>query len=507
MTNAAISFPGRPVSPWLERQGDPFPALSGELTVDVAVLGGGIAGLSAAAELEQDGAKVALLEARRIGSGTSGNTTAKLSALHGLRYASLQSDHGPATAAAYAELNQSGLKRIGQLAELFGIECDLREQDNFTYTEDGGRLDQLRAEAEAARATGLPVSFEESGPLPFEIAGAVRCAGQAEFHPVKYLRGLAAALSERGVAVHEGSRAIGVSRGRVRTESGAAVEAGNVIVATHLPFLDRGLFFARAGVERSYAITVRMHGTPPDGMHLQAEPPGRTLRVIPWEGEELLMVGGESHSLGSGDPGRSFSTLEEYARAHFDVAGVEHRWDAHDFMPDDGLPYIGPIGPGQSNTLVITGLGKWGLALSAGAGRILADRVAGRENPLAPFVDPARLPRLGSLPKLLRHNSKSGLRFVADRLPKRGRAADLKAGEGAVLGTGLGKKAVHRDHEGNLHAVSARCSHLGCIVEWNGPQATWDCPCHGSRFSATGAVLEGPATAPLRPERLDDLDE
>jgi nitrite reductase/ring-hydroxylating ferredoxin subunit len=277
-----------------------------------------------------------------------------------------------------------------------------------------------------------------------------------------------------------------------------------VIVATHVPFLDRALYFARAGVERSYAISARLSAPVPSGMHLQAESPGRTLRAIPWEGEELLMVGGESHPLGQGDPIASFRALEKYARSRFDAAGVEHRWDAHDFMPDDGLPYIGKLAPGSDRTLVVTGLRKWGLATSAGAGRVLADRVAGRENETAAAFDPARLPTLRSVPELVRHNAKSGFHFFADRLPKRTDAAELRPGEGAVVGSGLAKKAVHRDREGTLHAVSARCTHLGCIVEWNAPQETWDCPCHGSRFEATGAVLEGPATAPLKLESLED---
>jgi glycine/D-amino acid oxidase-like deaminating enzyme/nitrite reductase/ring-hydroxylating ferredoxin subunit len=468
------------------------------------VLGAGMAGLSTAMELQEAGAEVAVLEARAVAGGVSGNTTAKLSSLHGLRYASMRDAHGEATTRAYAQLNQSGLARIRELTEGLGVECDLRAQDNFTYTEEPSKLDELRNEVDAADAAGLPVSLEGSSDLPFEIAGAVRCADQAEFHPVKYLRGLAGALDSRGVAVHEHTRALGVGGGKVTTETGAAVSADHVVVATHLPFLDRALFFARASVERSYAITVRLRGPLPSGMHLQAESPGRTLRAIPWHGEELLMVGGESHPLGSGDPSRSFQALERYARGRFEVEAVEHRWDAHDFMPDDGLPYIGRLLPGSDRVLVITGLRKWGLALSAGAGRVLADRIGGRENAAASRFDPWRLPSPRAVPKLIEHNAKSGLHFLADRLPSRRSGSELEPGEGAVIGSGLAKKAVHRDREGALHAVSARCTHLGCIVEWNAPEATWDCPCHGSRFGATGEVLEGPATAPLRAESPDD---
>lgn len=216
------------------------------------------------------------------------------------------------------------------------------------------------------------------------------------------------------------------------------------------------------------------------------------------------MVGGESHSLGHGDPAASFRALEAFARERFEVAGVEHRWDAHDYMPDDGLPYIGALTPHSDRVLVATGMRKWGLAMGAGAARALADRVAGRENEWAHEFDPWRRPTARAIPKLFKHNAESGLRFFADRRPRGASASDLRPGEGAVLGAGLAKQAVHRDPEGRLHAVSARCTHLGCIVRWNQADATWDCPCHGSRFTAGGDVAEGPATSPLASERPPD---
>ena len=492
---------GRPVSPWLEGSGGSiYPALERDLDVDVVVVGAGLIGLSTALELQGSGADVAVLEARIVGSGVSGHTTAKLSSLHGLTYASMISTHGPETARTYAEMNEWGVARVPAVTDQLGIDCDLRPRPNYTYTEDRERLEQIEAEAVAAQAAGLAVTSGTSTALPFEVAGAVRRPDQAEFHPVKYLRGVAAALASGGIRIHEHTRAVGLRGDLVVTETGGSVRADRIVIATHLPFLDRGLLFARASVQRSYAISVRIRGAVPEGMYLQAEPPGRSLRALPWQGGELLIVGGESHTLGHGDAAERFAALERYARDRFDLVAVEHRWGAHDYMPDDGLPYIGRLLPGSDRILTATGMRKWGLAKGVAAARILADRIAGRGNPWGSTFDPWRLPALSSAKRLIKHNADSGFHFFADRASPAHAVSGLKPGEGRVVRSGLGQKAVHRDREGVLRAVSARCTHLGCIVHWNAAEHTWDCPCHGSRFEATGEVANGPATAPLREE-------
>jgi Rieske Fe-S protein len=235
-------------------------------------------------------------------------------------------------------------------------------------------------------------------------------------------------------------------------------------------------------------------------MYISVEQPTRSLRALPWGEEELLIVAGAGHELGSGDPVESVRDLEQFARRSFDVAGFEHRWDAHDFMPDDGLPYVGRLLPASDRVLTATGMRKWGLAMGVAAGSILADRALGHDNPWMETFDPWRLPPVSAAKTLLEHNARSGLHFFADRARRGGGAAELAPGEGRVVGDGRRQKAVHRDDDGVLHAVSARCTHLGCIVEWNGAERTWDCPCHGSRFDALGEVLTGPATGNLKPE-------
>jgi glycine/D-amino acid oxidase-like deaminating enzyme/nitrite reductase/ring-hydroxylating ferredoxin subunit len=498
VTTDNSTLPGRAVSPWLD--GTPRvarPALTADRTADIVVIGGGIVGVSAALELARDGAEVVLLEGRRIGAGVTGNSTAKLSSLHGVHYDSLVSTHGADVARIYAEANERGLARVRELAGELGIQCDLRTKPNFTYTEDPGQVADLQAEAEACRAAGLQVQTTTDVDLPFEVAAAIRLDDQAEFDPVPYLEGLADAVEKAGGAVHEGTWATQVAGQRVTTRDGAVIRADRVVVATQIPFLDRGLFFAREHVQRSYAVTARLDGPVPQGMYLQSESPSTSLRAVPWEGGELLLVGGQSHELGHGDAVEKFEALEKLARERFPVAGFEHRWSAHDFMPDDGLPYVGRLQPLSDRVLTVTGLHKWGLAFGAEAGRILADVVAGRPNEGAETFDPWRLPPLSGAAQWAKHNADSGVHFFADRAKRGGSVEDLAPGEGGVFGDGIAQKAVHRDDDGVLHAVSARCTHLGCIVRWNGAERTWDCPCHGSRFEAGGDVANGPATRPL----------
>lgn len=486
-------------SPWLDGPAPPARhPLARNLETDVVVVGAGIVGTTAALLLARAGARVVLLEGRRIAGGVSGNTTAKVTSLHGLTYASLTQERGAEVAAAYGRLNQRGIELITGLAGELAIECDLRRKPSFTYTEDPANRDEIEREAEAAAALGLPAEFTDGSDLPFAIAGAVRFRDQAEFDPVRYLRALADEFERLGGTIHEGTRAVGLSGRTLATASGHEIRADRVVVATHLPFLDRGAFFARAEPERSYAITVRIDGEVPQGMYLSAGSPARSLRAIPHGGEELWMVGGESHRVGSRDPRDAFAALESHARERFAVAAIVHRWAAHDFIGEDGLPYIGAVAPTSDRALTVTGLRKWGLAMGSAAVEMLCERIGGGRRPWPNAFDAQRLPRPSAASTLLKHNAASGLHFVADRL-RRGSRDGIAPGEGRVVGSGLGQRAVYRDEEGRLHELSARCPHLGCIVAWNGAEGTWDCPCHGSRFEPLGEVIEGPAVRPLAP--------
>jgi len=478
-----------------------YPVLEGERSFDVAVIGGGITGLTTALLLAGEGLSVGLLDQGAIATGTSGYTTAKVTSQHHLTYARIRMTHGKDGAATYAAAMEAAKERIAAFVDE-GIDCDFRRRQAYIYATRPGELSLLEAETRAAREAGLPATLDQDVPAPFRTTGGMRFDNQAEFHARKYLLGLADRLSQAGGEVFEHTRAVGVQEGEpcvVQTDCGD-IHAKHVVVATLMPFLDRGGHFARAYASRSYVVTARVRGDLPEAMLHAAAPPMNSIRSVPFRGEELLMVLGESHHLGSpkARPDR-YRKVAEFAQRHWDVGSFEHRWSSQDYSPDDGVPYIGRVTPWSQRVYVATGFKKWGMTAGTLAGMLITDAIVGRENPWASMFSATRIKPLAEGPRFMSENSRVGVRFVADRILARGGRdiGDLAPGEGGIVSSDGEKVAGYRDPTGALHAVSTRCTHLGCQVAWNAAETSWDCPCHGSRFSPDGAVLNGPATKPL----------
>jgi Rieske Fe-S protein len=298
--------------------------------------------------------------------------------------------------------------------------------------------------------------------------------------------------------VHDGQEC------RIETDTGAEVTAGAVVIATHYPTLDRGLFFARLAAERSYAIGIRARGRTPQGIFLSTESPSHSVRATPYDGGELLIVGGESHKTGTSDPVERYAALEAWARERFDVASVEYRWSAQDAMPADGIPYVGKLSPVARRVWTASGFKKWGITNGAAAAIMLSDAILGRDNPWAATFDANRFTPLASAPALLKEQISVGAHFFGDRLapPDVRSLEQLAPGEGGIVKVDGDRVAAFRDDDGVVHAVSSICTHLYCQVAFNAAERSWDCPCHGSRFATDGTVIQGPAVNPLERKEL-----
>jgi glycine/D-amino acid oxidase-like deaminating enzyme/nitrite reductase/ring-hydroxylating ferredoxin subunit len=479
---------------------EPYPALTGPVEADVAVVGAGIAGLMTAVLLREAGLNVAVVEAGRVGGGVTGHSTAKVTSQHGLRYAKLARERGEAAARTYAEANQAGLAEYERLVNRYEIDCAWTRAPAYVYATGHQQSLEAELEVEAAQRAGLPAHLTTDTELPFRVRAAVRFDDQAHLHPRRFCAGLAGALVRDGGSVFESTRVLGVDDADpcvVRADRGE-IRCRRVVIATGLPILDRGGHFATAHAYRSYALAVRIDGSLPQGMYISADQPVRSLR--PALGD-YLVVGGEGHKVGQDpDESRHYDNLESWAREHFPVRDVAYRWSAHDYQPVDGVPFIGRLHKGTERILVATGFQKWGFTTAGVTARILTDLVTGRDNPWLELFDASRLPRSG-LTALATENVDVARRFVLDRLGTfSGPAADsLLPGQAAVVRAEGRPIAAYRDDAGRLHAVSARCTHLGCTVAFNEAEKTWDCPCHGSRFDVNGRVLHGPAVRDLAP--------
>ncbi|MEV5024845.1 FAD-dependent oxidoreductase [Paenibacillus sp. LPE1-1-1.1] len=507
-TNGMPKFP-RPY--WTESSSlrASFPALEQNTEADVTVVGGGISGITTAYLLVQEGLKVVLLEAGSLLGGTTAHTTAKITAQHDLIYDELIRSEGEEKAALYYEANHEALQFIKQTIEKNKIECGFSVQDAYVYTNSNEYIKKLEKEMSAYSALGISGAYAEHIPLQIPAKAAVVMHGQAQFHPLQYLNALTQKFIDAGGTIYENTTAIDVEEGplpEVITSKGHRIKCKHIVSCTHFPFYDgHGFYFARMHADRSYVLGIHVADELAEGMYLSAEDPKKSFRYAETaEHGKLLLVGGQSHKTGQGICTiNHYEELQRYAEGHFQVKEIAYRWSAQDLVTGDKIPYIGRITSSSPNVYIASGYRKWGMTNGTAAALLIRDLITEKENAYEDLYAPSRSITLGTMKNLVVENVDVAKHLLAGKLEMvNKRPEDLAPDEGSVVKLHGKRAGAYKDEAGKLFLVDTTCTHMGCEVEWNNGDRTWDCPCHGSRFAINGDVIEGPAEEPLKTLRM-----
>ena len=479
-------------------------------TYDSVVVGAGLTGICTALLLARSGQRVAVLEARRAGDVTTGNTTGKISLLQGTQLSTIIRHHDPATARNYVTGNLEGQSWLLRFFREHGIPFDTRDAVTYSVTDTGAAA--LKAERDACVAAGLSPVLEDASTLPFTVTGSLRLPGQAQFHPLQGLAGLAADFRSHGGQLVEGMRVEGINTGKlkgdrieVKTPRGSVL-AEHLILATGTPILDRGGHFSVLTPQRSYAVAFTIEnqsvaaGTLEgiDQMFLSIDPPTRSLRAAVVDGRKYLIVGGNGHRVGRETHTQALvDDLVRWTQQHFPAVRPVHHWSAQDYEPASALPYVGRLPLSRHNIYAATGYNKWGMTNAVAAALALSAEILGGHMPWASQLYATRVARQDAL-STVKSNAGAGLELLNGWLGGLARTSTVSPpeGQGVVVRNGARPEGVCVV-DGVTHRVSAVCPHLGGVLGWNDAEKSWDCPLHGSRFTADGTLLEGPATRDL----------
>jgi glycine/D-amino acid oxidase-like deaminating enzyme/nitrite reductase/ring-hydroxylating ferredoxin subunit len=502
---------GSTISTWMSEH---VPAFDTEIAddedPDVCVIGAGIAGLSVALALVQDGRDVLVLDQGPIGGGQTARTSAHLASALDDYFHVLEHRFGKKGAKLCFESHAAAIDEIEKNTKMFGIDCDFRRVDGYLWAGEDRHRDLIEKELDAAKRVGMTVEEVHGAPVPFDTGPCIRFGNQAEFHPIKYLRGIAAAVVAGGGRIHTGVHVTDVKAGapvEIELESGRKLRAGAVVDATQMAITSRFNIPLREAAYRTYIVTLAIpNDYIPHGLYYDTLEPYHYVRVAAGEdGRELLIVGGEDHRVGQSDPEIHFPRLEAWARTNFPDAGPTVAcWSGQVQEPSDGMAYIGRL-PGHPNVYVVTGDSGNGLTHGTVAGLMLPSLIKTGRHPWKHIYAPNRS-RLRGITEMVKEGAKTNAPYVDWMRGGDVESLDeIRPGHGATIRRGLHVIAAYKDEQGQCHLMNARCPHLSAVVRWNEVEKTWDCPAHGSRFDCEGRVLNGPS--PVGLDEASDLIE
>lgn len=480
-----------------------FPKLDQSIKADVGIVGGGITGITAAYLLAKHNLKVVLLDAGRILNGVTGHTTAKITGQHGLIYDEFIQHFGKEKAGLYYQASMEAKQLIEQNIKTYNIDCDFRHEDAYVFTNSEDYLQPLETEYKAYDQLGIQGELVDSMPLNIPHKSALIMNDQAQFHPLKYLKVLVDEAINNGLEIYEQTTAVDIEymkHSTIITRDEHRVTCRYVIQASHYPFYDgEGFYPTRMYPERAYILGVKTPLQYPGGMYINAESPSRSVRGATINGEDLWLIAGENHKTGQGiSTIKHYEALHEFAMKHFGISEYVYRWSAQDFTTLDKAPYIGRVTAKQKSVFVATGFRKWGMTNGTIAAKIIRDLIIDQESPYEELFTPSRFHADPSLRKFVQMNVDVAKHLVKGKLEYTdGNLSDLKADEAIITRINGQRTGVYKDKDEQIYAVDTTCKHMGCEVEWNSGDRSWDCPCHGSRYKYTGEVIEGPAKEPL----------
>jgi glycine/D-amino acid oxidase-like deaminating enzyme/nitrite reductase/ring-hydroxylating ferredoxin subunit len=483
---------------------------------DVVIAGGGITGLTLAIMLQQSGLKCIVMEAHSIGFGTTGGTTAHLNTLLDTPYTTIIQNFGLENATIVASAARSAIELVKSNIDRYSIDCGYEDVPAYLYSQTDDQVKELGKIVDACLNVGLSVDYTPEIPIPVPFKTAIKVEGQGKFHPLRYLYALAAAFEEAGGVILEQCRVLKAeiipdtdNLLIVETSTGT-FQANKLVYATHIP-MGINLLHLRCPAYRSYAMAVKLQDNAyPEELAYDMYDPYHYYRTQMIDGEKYLIAGGEDHRTGE-EPNTNgcFLKLESHIRSHFKVSEVVHRWSSQYFEPVDGLPYIGHLPGNPSNVFVATGYGGNGMTYSHVAAIVLKHLIMGENDPYQEVFSPSRLKPVAGFTDFIKHNADVVKQFVGKWFGKEElqEVASLAPGEGKVVTYEDHTLALYKDDEGGLHAVDPACTHMKCSVSWNAAEKSWDCPCHGARYSFTGEVITGPANKNLEPVEIRSLEQ